>query len=295
METREKKIADSDYPALYQAADSASLEAQGTYTKCIYSFLILLVLAAIASLFSGDSRWFAILSAALFIFTLIISLLLATKRYDRTWYKGRAVAESTKTRVWRYMMRTKPYDEPDAISRSSFLSDLTQILNQNRDLCQHLPEMQINHEQITSTMEAIRRSSLEERMSIYENQRVDDQRTWYAKKAGYNRRMSKRWFILMCAFQLLAIVSVLIRIAYPGWDKLPTEVLAVAAASVLSWMQVKRFQELSTSYNFTAQEIGMIKGALQDVRDEEKFSDFVSDAENAFSREHTQWLARRDV
>jgi len=155
--------------------------------------------------------------------------------------------------------------------------------------------MQINHEQITSTMEAIRRSSLEERMSIYENQRVDDQRTWYAKKAGYNRRMSKRWFILMCAFQLLAIVSVLIRIAYPGWDKLPTEVLAVAAASVLSWMQVKRFQELSTSYNFTAQEIGMIKGALQDVRDEEKFSDFVSDAENAFSREHTQWLARRDV
>ena len=99
----------------------------------------------------------------------------------------------------------------------------------------------------------------------------------------------------MFVFQILAIVSVLIRIAYPSWDKLPTEVLAVAAASVLSWMQVKRFQDLSTSYNFTAQEIGMIKGVLQGVYDEEKFSDFVSDAENAFSREHTQWLARRDI
>jgi len=291
----EKVLSNSDYPDLYQAADSASLDAQKTYTQCIVSFLILLVAAAAASLFSGDSHWFAILSAALFIVTLILSFLLAAKRYDRTWYRGRAVAESIKTRAWRYMMRTKPYDELDAISRSSFLSDLKQILDQNRDLCQHLPEKQVNQEQITSSIEAIRCSSLEERMRIYENQRIDDQRTWYAKKAGYNRRMSKRWFILMCAFQLLAIVSVLVRIAYPGWDKLPTEVLAVAAASVLSWMQVKRFQDLSTSYNFTAQEIGIIKGVLQDVCDEEKFSDFVSDAENAFSREHIQWSARRDV
>ena len=29
--------------------------------------------------------------------------------------------------------------------------------------------------------------------------------------------------------------------------------------------------------------------------DNVKFSEFISDAENVFSREHTQWLARRDM
>lgn len=295
MQSTEQKVCNTDYPALYLATDSASLEAQGTYTRYIVSILVLLVAAATASLFSGDSQWLAIISALLFVGTLILSIVLAAKRYDKTWYKGRAVAESIKTRTWRYMMRAKPYDESSEISRALFLNDLKGILNENRDLCQHLPESHANSGQITPTMESIRGSSLEDRMKIYQTQRIDDQRSWYAKKAGYNRRMSKRWFLCMCGFQLLALISVLTRIAHPSWDKLPTEVLAVAAAAVLSWMQVKRFQELSTSYNFTAHEIGIVKEVLQGVTDEEHFSSFVGDAENAFSREHTQWLARRDT
>lgn len=71
--------------------------------------------------------------------------------------------------------------------------------------------------------------------------------------------------------------------------------LAAAAVAVLSWMQVKRFQELSTSYNLAAHEIGIIKGELQNINDEPHFATFVGDAENAFSREHTQWQARRDT
>ena len=31
------------------------------------------------------------------------------------------------------------------------------------------------------------------------------------------------------------------------------------------------------------------------ANDNVKFSEFISDAENVFSREHTQWLARRDM
>ena len=292
----EQKISKVDYPALYQASSSASLEAQKTYIRCIFSLLVLLVAAAIASLFSGDSQLLAIVSALLFVATLILSFILAAKRYDKTGYKGRALAESVKTITWRYITRAKPYDEPQPpIARSHFRNDLNQMLDQNRDLCQHFPAIYGDAEQITSTMESIRNASLADRMSIYQIQRIDDQRTWYAKKAGYNKRMSKRWFLLMCAFQFLALASVLVRIAYPSWDKLPTEVLAVAAAAVLSWIQVKRFQELRTSYNFAAQEIGMVKEALQDIKDERHFASFVGDAENAFSREHTQWLARRDT
>ena len=195
------------------------------------------------------------------------------------------------------MMRAQPYDDDihAAISRSNFLSDLRQILQQNHDLAQHLTHTFGVDDQITTTMETIRSASLESRTNIYQSQRVDEQRIWYAKKAGYNKRMTKRWFIAMFGFQLFALASVLVRIAYPDWHQLPTEVLAAAAAAVLSWMQVKRFQELLTSYNLAAQEIGIVKGELQNIGDESHFATFVGDAENAFSREHTQWRARRDT
>jgi len=67
------------------------------------------------------------------------------------------------------------------------------------------------------------------------------------------------------------------------------------AASVLSWMQAKRFSELAASYALAAHEISLIreKSMLPNTPDE--FSQFVGDAENAFSREHTQWVARKDV
>ena len=99
MQLEEQKVSNTDYPALYLAADSASSEAQGTYTRYISSVLVLLVAAAAVSLFSGDSQCLAIISALLFVGTFTLSILLAVKRYDKTWYNGRAVAESIKTRT----------------------------------------------------------------------------------------------------------------------------------------------------------------------------------------------------
>ena len=78
----------------------------------------------------------------------------------------------------------------------------------------------------------------------------------------------------------------------PFW---PTDVFVAMAASVLSWMQAKRFSELAASYALAAHEIGLIKEQSLLPDTPEKFSLFVGDAENAFSREHTQWVARKDV
>ncbi|MBD3707460.1 hypothetical protein IE983_23415 [Enterobacter hormaechei] len=49
---------------------------------------------------------------------------------------------------------------------------------------------------------------------------------------------------------------------------------------------------MSASYILTAHEIGVIKNRrhMFQVSD---FSSFIRDAETAFSREHTQWIARR--
>jgi hypothetical protein len=58
---------------------------------------------------------------------------------------------------------------------------------------------------------------------------------------------------------------------------------------------MKRHSELTASYNLTAHEIGIIKGNAEAVETESEFSDFVNEAELAFSREHTQWVARKDA
>ncbi|NOX74419.1 MAG: SLATT domain-containing protein [Alphaproteobacteria bacterium] len=71
--------------------------------------------------------------------------------------------------------------------------------------------------------------------------------------------------------------------------------MIVLVTSALGWLQMKRHGELTASYNLTAHEIGIIRGNSDAVKTEEEFSDFVNEAELAFSREHTQWVARRDA
>lgn len=92
---------------------------------------------------------------------------------------------------------------------------------------------------------------------------------------------------------IAAIVTVLLRIAKPDWVMLPTEPLIVLAASFIGWIQIKKFNELASAYALTAHEIGILQPRLDEIDDENAFSDFVNEAELAFSREHTQWVARQ--
>ncbi|MBD3715705.1 SLATT domain-containing protein [Klebsiella pneumoniae] len=73
---------------------------------------------------------------------------------------------------------------------------------------------------------------------------------------------------------------------------IPISILTTIASSLVGWIQVKRYSELSASI-LTAHEIGVIKEQASYVSSESDFSSFIRDAETAFSREHTQWIARR--
>ena len=64
--------------------------------------------------------------------------------------------------------------------------------------------------------------------------------------------------------------------------------------SIIGWIQIKIFNEIASSYVLAAHEIGIIKTSINQVSTETNFSEFVNEAERAFSREHTQWTARRN-
>lgn len=192
-------------------------------------------------------------------------------------------------------MRAEPFgDAPNVhVPRAEFRAFLRSILDASRHIGDHLPSDGAASDQITPSMESLRALDLDERKAFYDANRIREQRGWYAKKAGINKRASKRWVCYGVVAYLTAIVLTLLRIANPSWDFWPIDPIIVIASSMLGWTQIKKFNELSASYTLTAHEIGIIQGKIEEVKDEKQFSSFVNEAEQAFSREHTQWVARQ--
>lgn len=287
---------EKDYPALYQASDSASIKIQASFLNCIRGYICLLILGSILGVYGIESKMMAWIAAIFFLGATFISILMATKKFESLWYRSRAVAESVKTSTWRFMMRVEPYEDSlsEKTTKAEFSNMLQNILNEHKDVVQEWGGKVSEHEQISKHMLRVRSLPLEERLEIYSEERIDEQRGWYARKSEYNKRHGSIWFIIMICLQGCAMAFVLLRIGYPEWKYWPAEMFVVAAMGVLTWIQVKRYRELSAAYSLAAHEIGVIRGQMEEVDSEASFSQFVGNAENAFSREHTQWVARKD-
>lgn len=290
-------INSSDLPGLYQEANSASLKEQKKYFFGLGLYVILLVFAALFAFYSNSSiaPIYKILSTVLFLTTLSILIWLRFTRPDDIWYNGRAVAESVKTRAWRWMLRAEPYCDCEDIQtvRKEFLTDLKEILGNNRSLFGELGIRASIEEPITDKMTEIRGLPLNERLQIYRKERILNQALWYTKKAKYNKSRAEIWFWVTAGFHACAIILLLVNIANPILQ-LPVQVLAVAASSVLTWLQSKKHNELSSSYSLTAHEIMLLKSETTRIETEEQLSEYILSCENAFSREHTQWVARKN-
>ncbi|MFC0104508.1 DUF4231 domain-containing protein [Sphingopyxis terrae] len=282
------------FPALYRSADELSLKSQRQFFRALRVHLVTLVTAAILSIITLPHWSVAALQVLTLLGALGCSIYLFALKPDRLWYAGRAVAESIKTVTWRYVCRAEPFDGDDASARNEFGQTLKQIVEQNRPVCQSLTAY-LDGQQFTPAMEELRAKPLDERKSNYADQRIRDQLTWYAKKAAFNRRMANVFFWALIGANAAAVVCAVLRIAHPDQPFWPTDVFVAVAASLLSWMQAKRFSELAASYALAAHEISLIREQSLIPSTDEQFSLFVGDAENAFSREHTQWAARKDV
>jgi hypothetical protein len=289
-------IKEEDFPALYKSADSASLKAQSSYFNALRCYLILLIIAALVSFSYPADVYAAIASASLFLITLGILIWLKVQKPEDTWYNGRAVAESVKTRTWRWMMKAEPYesDGPNQQVQKEFLNDLKAILNQNRSLSHELEWTPDLGEAISGAMIDVRSLPWEKRLEVYVSERIDNQAHWYSKKSQLNKRLAKRWFVVSIVLHSLAILLLLYRIKDPS-ASLPIEVVATAASAVLTWVQAKKHNELNSSYALAAHEIVLIKGESVSVTEENHLSEFIINSESAFSREHTQWVARKNV
>lgn len=280
------------YPALYQAADEASVSAQRAYLLCIKGYGGLAVVGAGLAAYGIDSRPSAVIAAFLFMAGLGISILMTLKQYETVWYRARAVAESIKTATWRFMLRAEPFNGlplPEAKVRLQEI--LGKVLQEHKNLGGALSGA-ADKSQFTERMVELRESSLQQRLAVYLDERVREQRRWYASRSKLNVIYGRRWFWGLISAQTIAIALTIVRAGWPEWKYWPTEIFVVTAASILGWIQLKRYRELGAAYAIAAHEIGLAEAQVDKVESEEALSEFVSSTEAAFSREHTQWVAR---
>lgn len=284
-----------DYPALYQAADQVSNDTQATYLNLMKWNILLLIIASVFSFLGINSTLMAILAAIVFVITIIINIVLMTKNYHDTWYKARSIAESIKTVTWRYLMNAEPfYSRNTRESNEKFTQIVDEILQDTKNITEKFDSKYHAMSLISDNMNIVLKCSIGDKIKFYISSRIQEQREWYAKKTKYNQTQYKIWFFIMIVLQVIAIVIVLSRIAYPEMKYLSPEILSVIITGILTWIQLKKYRELAASYSFTAHEIGIIESKATNINTASELSSFVQDSENAFSREHTQWIARKD-
>lgn len=285
----------ADYPALFQSADAASDAKQRLFLRLVKIEYLALFIAAILFMEVFVGATFYLLYALVFLFALAALLTRALMKPEQHWYRCRALAESVKTLTWRYMMHAQPFDgvpEP-AAARAEFRNHLQLLLDENRSRAELIASDGSDASQITTEMERVRGLPLNERKAFYSSDRVQDQRSWYSRRAGENKRAATKWVSIGVGAYIVAIVLALSRIEFPAWQIWPIEPVIVFASSLIGWMQIKKFNELGAAYTVAAHEIGVIAPRVEDIASEVEFSECVNDAELAFSREHTMWIARQ--
>jgi hypothetical protein len=293
----ELQVGADDYPALFLAADSASLGAQRQHLLFTGAVLLSLVVAAglgaLSAVVSSFKTSFAVASTALVSLSFVITAIRRALKPEKLWYGGRAVAESAKSMAWRYMTGAEPYFVAAIDIDTKFVSELRSLVKAS-DLAVGFSSEYADKPQISPRMREVRACSLDDRKRIYLAQRISDQRAWYGRKARKSQQAENWYFVVILVSQALALASGAYMISSPGSKWNLVGVFSSLASALVAWLQVRQHEELAQSYAVAALELGFIEEQSAHVGNDQDFSAFVGDAENAVSREHTLWIARRD-
>jgi len=290
----------SDLPALFQVADKGAINAQNSYLNLVRLEIAALILAAISSNVSLELQtWPSILSKVSFV-SLIVAfvarILNGLIGFDEKWFDCRAIAESVKSAAWRYITRATPFNDPDQEEvDKEFLKDVKLIRDSRKKGAKMLGKEISPGKDITKYMREFRGKPLSDRKSLYNEERVEDQKEWYCNKARGNQDSKNMCFWWSVVLEGLAVIIAYFMIGKGAVHLNITGILIILVAVIVVWTQTKRHSELSQSYSLVAQDLSRISSTYIHINNEDKFSVFVDEVEEEISKEHTMWLARREL
>ncbi len=283
-------LREEDLPAVYKAADQNSLTAQQSFLKKSKVGLISLLVAAFAGAFTWQIK---ALGTADLMGIVAMRVYLFKDRPERTWYDGRAVAESAKTLAWRYSVAAEPFgkDREDEEVDEEFSNRIRELLTDVNAMS--LVPQDVGGRQITARMHELRNKPLNERKEAYRTGRIEDQRDWYSRKAKWNSDRAQAWNLALMLIEVAGLVGAIVK----ATGLLEIDLLSFAAALVAagtSWLQAKQHTNLAEAYSVAAHELSAVNDRMSTHMTEQDWSRrFVNEAEEAISREHTLWRASR--
>jgi hypothetical protein len=286
------------FPILFTIADEKSNSSQKKFINVNLSILVLLILSSLSSIYTAEiaaPTSLIIFCTSCLILSTLLNLFILFFKPEKSWYEGRAIAESVKTLTWKLITGTTPFhlSLSDKEFQSIFSENLKKIIGQKKDFFVLIGKKYPNENMISPEMIEIRESSFQERKRIYLEDRIQNQIDWYSKSSKKNSKNKNVTFGFMIGFQILGILFFILELH--GLVKLSFTSISITLTSILlTWLQLKRFQELTESYAITAMELKFIKDKSKFITNDAELAKYVDDSETAISREHTLWLARRD-
>ena len=267
------EVSSDDYPALFLAADRASLAAQRRHLLFTGAILVALVLGAalgaLSAVIPSARTGLAVASTALVSLSFVLTAIRRALKPEKLWYGGRAVAESAKSMAWRYMTGAEPYfiSAAGGDVDSKFIADLKSLVRDSDQLAVGVSSEYTDKPQISPRMRDVRANSLEGRKQIYLAQRISDQRRWYGKKARKSQTAESWYFVVILVSQALALASGAYMISAPVSKWNLVGVFSSLASALVAWLQVRQHEELAQSYAVAALELGFIEEQAEHVAD----------------------------
>ena len=281
-----------DLPGFFRDADKASLNGQNATVRWNAVRLVGLLAGAVGGALSwrlGEIELWGLLALLGFAVALVAEVILLVTQPQRDWYAGRALAESAKTLAWRFAVKADPFFEGLSPSdlRRIMRDRLAEVADKGKDRIRLSSDQLV----VTPTMEAVRALPFLERRRIYIDDRIRDQRNWYASKADRCKRLGLTLQSALIAGEVTAIVAAAVR-AFGILSIDLSGIFAAVVASGAAWFGLRQYSSLASAYSVAAAELNLTIAQLEDV-EESDWAVVVADAEEAISREHTMWLASR--
>jgi hypothetical protein len=287
------------YPPFFQESDRQAIMAQ----KEQFLFVRAKVALLLASALLLSIPWKLIPSLTVpaeFIVAvlLVASIALTTAEQSRgfgaLWINCRGIAEAIKAETWLFMMQAQPYlgQLGDRNAENLFMDRVATILRLRPTAASHVSVKMTDETQITEHMKQTRNQPLQKRISYYIQNRIGDQKKWYATKAVWNKKRETVWFAFGWLLELLAVVAAIAVVFLPDTIFDPVQTISAASAGVLFWLNARAYKEPAESYGAVATDLDIQRNYAVNVDTEEALSRLVSDTEETIAREQKVWLAK---
>ncbi len=285
-------------PDSYENFNALSKICQDKYLNLIrYQIIFLSIIALLSTLPELDDPFekYKIVSQICMIIIVLLSMIIQFKEnYMEGWQKSRFIAESVLTECWQMFFRINQYDKLDYNESLKILLSRIKKIKDEINVKGYLSicAFQNNDNDNPLWIKDNYNKDIGFRKNFYIENRINTEITWYSSRGKFNKCHSSLFFMLGLGSMFFGMVLMILiltktipNLAYLGF-------FTTISASIFSWKQTKRFEELKTTYSVASDELSDFRKLIITTTDENGLKELIIDAERAISREHKLWFNR---